>query len=147
MRYLLKLSVFILLVGCSPADSPEANSGALSQLNPEVISARDSMYSNNVVNLQLDPQQPRVEQEFKLLLTLPSELIPEPSELRGVDMYMGKIPVRWQQVSANLSANQWQASVLVGACSLAHMQWQLSVPVSGTDSADSQLQFQFFTQR
>ncbi|MEX1222599.1 MAG: hypothetical protein WEA82_10900 [Idiomarina sp.] len=143
MRYLLKLSVFIFLVGCNQADSPEANSGALSLLNPEVISALDSIYSNNVANLQLDPQQPRVEQEFKLLLTLASNVTPQASELRGVDMYMGKIPVRWQRVAPG----QWQASIVVGACSLAHMQWQLTVPISESGTVITLLQFQFFTQR
>lgn len=143
MQYLLRLSVVVFLVGCSPATEPDATERDITVLNPAVITPLGDGYSNNGTTLQLDPQQPVAEREFQLFLHLPAELQPQPSELRGVDMYMGKIPVRWQQVSPT----KWQASVFVGACSLAHMQWQLSVPVIGNDATDATLQFQFFTQR
>lgn len=143
MRYLLRLSVVVFLVGCSPATDQDAAERDITVLNPALIPPLDASYSYNGVSLQLDPQQPIVEREFQLVIHLPAELKPQPSELTGVDMYMGQIPVRWQQVSPT----QWQTNVLVGACSLKHMQWQLSVPVTGTDTTDTMLYFQFFTQR
>lgn len=71
------------------------------------------------------PELPRAEQSIVFSLTLPLELAPELSEVRGVSMYMGRIPLQWQAAGAG----QWQATLLVGACSEPTMQWQLTVPL------------------
>ncbi|WP_127348090.1 hypothetical protein [Pseudidiomarina mangrovi] len=71
------------------------------------------------------PELPRAEQPIVFSLTLPSDLAPELSQVRGVSMYMGRIPLQWQAVGAG----RWQATLLVGACSEPTMQWQLTVPL------------------
>jgi hypothetical protein len=58
-------------------------------------------------------------------LLLPQQLQPQLSEVRGVSMYMGRIPLAWQQHSPG----EWQATLLVGACSDPIMHWQLTIPL------------------
>ena len=71
------------------------------------------------------PELPRAEQPILFSLQLPTELMPELSEVRGVSMYMGRIPLMWHEVQPG----HWQATLLVGACSEPNMTWQLTVPL------------------
>jgi hypothetical protein len=97
----------ILLFGC---DRP---------LETQINSA-DFAYS-----ITWQPDSPRAEQPIVFELLLPQQLQPQLSEVRGVSMYMGRIPLAWQQHSPG----EWQATLLVGACSDPIMHWQLTIPL------------------
>ena len=109
--------LFILLTGCNPAPDSLEHSADLP------------------FSITWQPEQPRAEQPIHFKLTLPVEFQPELSEVRGVTMYMGRIPLQWQSVAPG----KWQATLLVGACSEANMQWQLTIPLRWVaGSADGQ---------
>ncbi|MEH8017708.1 hypothetical protein MN202_10715 [Rheinheimera muenzenbergensis] len=82
-------------------------------------SPRQLLHSDGI-NLTLAPGHAPV--ETPLTLTLEAEgLTAVSGELTGVNMYMGRVPIRFSQ----LAANSWQAEFLLGACSEPDMQWQL----------------------
>jgi hypothetical protein len=93
------------------------------------------------------PELPRAEQAIVFSLILPSEVKPELSEVRGVSMYMGRIPLPWRQIQPG----QWQAELVVGACTEPTMQWQLTVPLQSQATASTKterlepLRVTFFT--
>ena len=76
------------------------------------------------------PDSPRAEQPIVFKLLLPQQWQPQLSEVRGVSMYMGRIPLVWQQ----RSPGEWQATLLVGACSDPVMHWQLTIPLLAADA-------------
>lgn len=72
------------------------------------------------------PQQPvPIEQALTLRLEVPENVTPELSQVEGVSMYMGTIPLMWQQ----LSPTEWQATLYLGACTDPKMEWRLTVPL------------------
>lgn len=97
----------ILLFGC---DRP---------LDPQINRA-DTPYA-----ITWQPDSPRAEQPIMFKLLLPQQWQPQLSEVRGVSMYMGRIPLVWQQ----RSPGEWRATLLVGACSDPVMHWQLTIPL------------------
>lgn len=105
--------LLILVSGCSrPPDTPEHS-------------------AEHDFSITWQPEFPRAEQPIVFSLTLPPEFTPQLSEVRGVSMYMGRIPLQWQA----LEPGRWQATLLVGACSEPTMQWQLTVPLQQHSSA------------
>ena len=78
---------------------------------------------------------------------MPQQWQPQLSEVRGVSMYMGRIPLAWQQ----LRPGEWQATLLVGACSDPVMHWQLTIPLLaagadvGSESRVAPIQVNFTT--
>jgi hypothetical protein len=109
-KYTKRFGIFLLIILISGCNRPP-----------------DSQLHNQQIpfSISWQPEVPRVEQPIVFSLTLPPELMPELSEVRGVSMYMGRIPLQWQALEPGL----WQATLLVGACTEAQMQWQLLVPL------------------
>ncbi|RUO31777.1 hypothetical protein CWE12_01890 [Aliidiomarina sedimenti] len=48
------------------------------------------------------------------------------SEIRGLSMYMGRLPVSWEQAENGL----WYADILLGACTDPKMVWELRLEVA-----------------
>ncbi|RUO25692.1 hypothetical protein CWE09_02885 [Aliidiomarina minuta] len=68
------------------------------------------------------PQMP-VEKPVQLKLISEQELSLQQSEIRGLSMYMGRIPVIWQRTDMNT----WQTDVMLGACTDPDMVWELII--------------------
>lgn len=68
------------------------------------------------------PEMP-VEELIQVSLHTEQELSSLQGEIRGVSMYMGRIPVIWQQQDAHT----WQAEVMLGACTDPNMVWELII--------------------
>jgi hypothetical protein len=117
-KYTQLLGVCLLLVLISGCDRP-----------PDTLKHSAAI----PFSITWQPELPRAEQPIVFSLTLPAELIPELSEVRGVSMYMGRIPLQWQQVAPGY----WQATLVVGACSEPTMHWQLTVPLRTAASEPS----------
>lgn len=99
--------LFVLLSGCNPPPEPLEHS------------------SDFPFSITWQPDQPRAEQPIEFRLMLPPDVQPLVSEVRGVTMYMGTIPVQWRFAEVG----HWQATLLVGACSEPVMEWQLTIPL------------------
>lgn len=59
-------------------------------------------------------------------------------ELQGISMYMGRIPLQWQQVEGG-----WQSTFLLGACSDPNMRWRLALLLEYTDGRQVRQQIEF----
>ncbi|RUO21668.1 hypothetical protein CWE06_02105 [Aliidiomarina haloalkalitolerans] len=73
-----------------------------------------------------------VEQLLELTLVTPAAVQPIMSDIVGVSMYMGRIPVVWEQRDADeelATSATWQAQLLLGACSDPNMVWNLRLNV------------------
>ncbi|MDX1525096.1 MAG: hypothetical protein R3273_02520 [Pseudidiomarina maritima] len=92
---------------------------------------------------QIDPDQPMVEQPILIQLTLPEQVQPQLSKVTGVNMYMGAIPLVWQQQTQT----RWQAELLLGACAEPLMQWRVTVPLLNGEQQLSPYVFEFSTKQ
>ena len=120
------LSVFILL-GCKP---DPIHTEQFSTCQPNQL----CNYSAGIA-LTLDKPEVQPETPFDLLLTLPEGWRVKRAKMTGVDMYMGMIPVFFEQ-----NNHQWHAQTMVGACSSPNMMWQLSITLQPqTNSSEPQL--------
>jgi len=147
MRYLVSLFMTLFITSCSPASPPTSEAGAAKALNPEplVIGAAqqqqlDATFATQVtpLSVRLVPAQPLVERPFSIRLQLPAGMRPSRSRIVGVSMYMGQIPVLWQQQDGH-----WHAEVMLGACSDPNMRWRLEIPLSnGEQQATLSVAFQ-----
>lgn len=109
-KYTLLLQVCLLMILLSGCDRPPDKLNHSAELP---------------FSITWQPELPTAEQPIVFSLHLPTELMPELSEVRGVSMYMGRIPLVWQEIQPG----HWQATLLVGACSEPNMAWQLTVPI------------------
>ena len=73
-----------------------------------------------------------VEQPISMHLRTPLETVIVASEITGLSMYMGRIPVVWQPITANL----WQADIYLGACTDPDMLWQLEISIAHATKLD-----------
>lgn len=80
------------------------------------------------------------EQDFQLELELPQGIVVESSRVEGESMYMGWIPVQWQQHAEN----QYQATTRVGACHTRNMVWAVRLVLRNA-SGQTQTHRFFFT--
>ncbi len=103
--------IFLLLI-CAVSCKPTAKM----PVSPVILLQTDQL------QLQLSPAGAPVETPLTLTLTA-EQLVRAQGELSGVSMYMGVIPLRFTAISAD----QWQAEFLLGACSDPHMRWQLVI--------------------
>lgn len=76
-----------------------------------------------------DPEMP-IERGVEVFLQSDQEIQQLSAEIRGVSMYMGRLPVRWRQVDATT----WRTEIMLGACTDPHMIWQLRLSIHGADS-------------
>ena len=126
-RVLFYLLSGLILLGCEPAPS---NTEQFSSCQPNQL----CNYSGGI-SLSLDKPEVHPETPFNLLLTLPEDWQVKNAKMTGVEMYMGMIPVFFEQ-----SGSQWHAQTMVGACSSAKMMWQLSITLEHhIHSSDAEL--------
>lgn len=121
-------SLVLLTVNCSP--------------EPATQQTADTDHVHDNPRVSLFPEQPQVEQPLTILLELPSGVIPEDSQVAGINMNMGYMPLRWQQISPGL----WQSEITLGACTEPVMQWLVTVPLTGRrDELPALYKFMFIT--
>ena|SRR5690554_1293363 len=123
--FILALFSVFVLTSCSPSTHDDEHSSKAKILH------------------NIDPDQPRVEQEITVVFEVPSTITMQQGRVEGVNMYMGYMPVQVEAVSAT----QWRAKLWLGACAEPRMQWRVSIPWQN-DSADEQgvYQFDFYTE-
>lgn len=87
-----------------------------------------------VLNSQLSvkfEQVPQTEEELYLNFDLGRGLSIEKAWIEGVNMYMGKTPVLFEDPK-----NRERAVTFLGSCNLAEMQWRLHLKVKKDDSEE-----------
>jgi hypothetical protein len=87
-----------------------------------------------VFNSQLSvkfEQAPQTEEELYLNFDFGRGLSIEQAWIEGVNMYMGKTPVLFED-----PANRGRAVTFLGSCNLAEMQWRLHLKVKKDDSEE-----------
>lgn len=82
----------------------------------------ESFSSGAVVWFSSDPTMP-VETRLTLQVAIPEDLTIVRSDVVGVSMYMGRIPLQWSPVSNGT----WQADLMIGACTDPNMLWMLRI--------------------
>ena len=92
-------------------------------------SSQATLLQTATLHLLVSPAQIPVETPLTITLESPSKLVNVSGELRGVSMYMGRIPLQWRQaeVTAEHEMAVWTAEFFLGACSDPAMQWQLEL--------------------
>lgn len=129
--------VFLLFatVGCTDRNnaSAAAHLCALHDLDGDNSKASTDVdshcnFSSSFGDVELRSSEPSmpVEQPISMHLRTPSETFIVGSEITGVSMYMGRIPVIWESIGENL----WQADILLGACTDPKMIWQLEITIA-----------------
>lgn len=97
--------------------------------------------------LQLAVSPARIPVETPLSMTLrSSETLRQVSgELKGVSMYMGRIPLQWRQAetTATPEINAWTTEFFLGACSDPTMLWQLDLWLEYADGRREMQTVQF----
>lgn len=110
--YLIILCLFVL-VACKPT----VKSADTTRL----------LISGQGVALHVSPARLTVETPLTLTLHA-SNISGIQAELSGLNMYMGRVPVKFMQISDT----EWQAVFLLGACSEPEMKWQLVLQLTDT---------------
>lgn len=119
----------IALTGCGP-DTPSAT-----------LVTKHS--SNEKIFHKIDPDQPRVEQQISVLIQAPEEYEFGLGKVQGVNMNMGYMPISLRRIHAT----EWQATLLIGACTEPRMQWRVAIPWRSTVTKEQGMyQFDFFTE-
>lgn len=94
------------------------------------------------IALWLPVQPVPIEQALTLRLEVPKGVTPTLSRVEGVSMYMGTLPVQWQQVSDT----EWQTNLYLGACTDPKMQWRLTIPLQHQhDGLPNSVQYLFIS--
>lgn len=78
------------------------------------------LFSKPGVSLHVSPARLTVETPITFTLN-GADIKSVQAELTGVNMYMGRVPVKFSQTAGS----EWQAVFLLGACSEPDMKWQL----------------------
>ena len=124
----------LYLLGCGERDIPE-HLQEFCALDAQQVNCS---YDTSVGPLKIYSNHPEMPVETPLQLTavLPqndelNSLRIVASEITGISMYMGRIPVQWQEVAVNT----WQADILLGACTDPNMVWELTITIEGTGGA------------
>lgn len=126
MLLVLCLSTLFLLMGCQPA----LNDGS------EAI-----LLQTETLQLRVNPARIPVETPLTLSVETTRPLLGITAEIRGISMYMGRIPLQWRQVE-NTAATEmplWHAEFFLGACSDPDMKWELQLWL---DYGDGRLEMQ-----
>lgn len=98
-------------------------------------SSQATLLQTPTLNLLVSPAQIPV--ETPLTMTLQSNAVQVRGELRGLSMYMGRIPLQWRQAELTVDSESavWTAEFFLGACSDPHMQWQLELWLEYADGS------------
>ncbi|RUO38348.1 hypothetical protein CWE13_01520 [Aliidiomarina shirensis] len=93
--------------------------------------AKPCSFSTALGDIELRSSEPSmpVEQPIAIHLRTPSETYILHSEITGVSMYMGRIPVIWEPIGNDV----WETTIYLGACTDPNMLWQLEVGIGKTN--------------
>jgi len=119
--------VLLMLAACSPQEAAKTTTTRQVQLETFTLSyLPGDMPVETPLLLQLDSGNNQV-----LAVT---------GTIRGKTMYMGEIPLRFE-----LKQQQWQAELMLGACTEPRMQWQLELEVRYQNGDKITLQDSFYS--
>lgn len=122
LRQLAAVFGVLAMVACSNSELPTELQGLCA---PQQSDKTTCSYDTELGVLTLFSSIPSMPFETPITLTLelPEDVIVSASEIRGLSMYMGRIPVVWQEQADGT----WQARILLGACTDPQMVWQLQI--------------------
>ena len=104
--------VLLMLAACTPQEAAKTAMTRQVQLN--------------AFTLTYLPADMPVETPLLLKLDVGKEaVVAVTGKIRGKTMYMGEIPLRFE-----FRQQQWQAELMLGACTEPNMQWQLELEVT-----------------
>lgn len=106
-----------LLSGCQPSAKSDKSTRLL--------------YEGESGSLLVQPAAIPVETPLTLTFSAAEALVAVSGNVTGISMYMGRIPLVFTAEDENLG--QWQAVMLLGACSDPQMQWQLDLKLTYAD--------------
>lgn len=132
MKFAVKLVLCFIFLFVLQACTPAANDN--SQLT--LLQTAD-------LSVQISPATIPVESPLTLTVKTTPDIQQLSGEVRGISMYMGRIPLHWRKVS-DTEGIIWQAEFLLGACTDPQMRWQLTLTMA-TVSGQQQLQLIDFT--
>lgn len=139
-KCLVALLVLTSVISCSKKE----NSIDLSQ-SAQCISEQSHCYLESpfgVIDIAFDSQYLVAEQPFKLhIKSKNSNLAVLGGYMEGVDMYMGKIPLLFNQAEQG----DFIAKTMFGSCSMKQMQWRVWLTLADTQSADESVKKISFT--
>ena len=121
--------VLLMLAACTPQKAAEVAAERQVQLNP--------------FKLTYLPGDMPVETPLLLKLDSGKEtVLAVKGVIRGKTMYMGEIPLQFVHTQ-----QQWQAELMLGACTEPKMQWQLDLEVTYHNGDKITLQDVFYSRR
>lgn len=126
-KFIKAISLLGFLVFLLQACQPVAKDSS-----PQVLWQTDSLM------LTVAPGNILVETPLLLSMQSAEPISVISGELQGVSMYMGRIPLQWQQVEGG-----WQSTFLLGACSDPNMRWQLALLLQYADGRQIRQQIEF----
>ena len=113
-----------LLVGCKKVDDEETNSLLIDASLCQFTQGECKQNINGVtISLLLNPTHTPSEKPIKANVSFSEAVSDVSMNLEGRDMFMGVIPVKLSQ----MEKNQYQGTVMFGACSSGYMVWQVTV--------------------
>lgn len=127
----------VLLTSCTPGPAETLDSPFCAKGTDVNESCHYEVGESSFWLLSSNLQMP-VERPVQLTLRSEKPLHIEASELRGLSMYMGRVPLVWEQVSKH----EWQATLQLGACTDPDMRWQLRLSLA-TEKGSHQWQLPF----
>ncbi|MCH8491902.1 MAG: hypothetical protein LAT53_01530 [Idiomarina sp.] len=139
----------LYLLGCSERDLPE-HLQELCALEVHQEAQQEAQqvncsYDTSFGPLKIYSNHPEMPVETPLQLTavLPqrdelNSLRIVASEITGISMYMGRIPVQWREIAANT----WHADILLGACTDPNMIWQLTLTLADSSDTSNRISIQ-----
>lgn len=112
---------------------------------PVKDSSQATLLQTASLHLQVSPAQIPVETPLTFTLQSQNALLKVGGELRGVSMYMGRIPLQWRQheLTSESETALWTAEFFLGACSDPAMQWQLELWLDYADGRVERQSVQF----
>ncbi|MGX5914153.1 hypothetical protein ACR0ST_05415 [Aliidiomarina sp. Khilg15.8] len=121
---------FTTMVGCSPHPDIPSESPFCALGSDVKENCRYEVGENEFWLLSSDLQMP-VERPLQLSLRSAERIEIKHSEIRGLSMYMGRIPVVWNRVSPI----EWEARLQLGACTDPNMVWQLQMTLKNQNGS------------
>lgn len=93
----------------------------------------------NIITLSLSPASAPSEKPLKFKLKSTQKIEITSSRIEGRDMFMGVIPLKWQQTDENT----FNATAVYGSCSSDYMVWRLWLSVTTEAGLPQQIWFDF----
>lgn len=111
----------ITVIACQPEPVQVNKNPLCGQPQNTNEHCRFSLGETQVWLTSTDTQMP-VERSITLTVQSQQPVSIQQSEIRGLSMYMGRLPVVWEE-----HEEQWQAHIMLGACTSRHMIWELRI--------------------